>query len=85
MILNSTLQGWHDLLSWVGRKPSFCHDQEAAGGRLITLTTNNLACSVAHTMCDTHPLYQIMSDDNCLDAASGSSPVKLVEERSNNQ
>ena len=29
--------------------------------------------------------YQIMSDDNCLDAASGSSPVKLVEERSNNQ
>ena len=55
---------------------TYCH---GLGGNQVFAMTKKQQASKLLTSCHlTLGLFQIMSDDNCLDAASGTSPVKLV-------
>ena len=55
---------------------TYCH---GLGGNQVFAMTKKQQASKLWTSCHLTPsLFQIMSDDNCLDAASGTSPVKLV-------
>ena len=60
------MTGGHELLPWAWWKPSVCLHQAAAG-----LPSSHF-CFVSKILC------QVMSDDNCLDAAGADGPVKLV-------
>ena len=61
------ITGGHELLPWAWWKSSVCLHQAAAG-----LSSSPSSCFVSNFLC------QVMSDDNCLDAAGAEGPVKLV-------
>ena len=60
------ITGGYELLPWARRKSSVCLHQATAG------LSSSPSCFVSNFLC------QVMSDDNCLDAAGAEGPVKLV-------
>ena len=53
---------------------SYCH---GLGGNQVFAYTKRQQVMCCTVQCDL-PLLQVMSDDNCLDAAGADGPVKLV-------
>ena len=75
-IFNKLTTGGNELLPRIGWKSGVCLHQEAAGIHFHQFQAVSKCFYI--WLASTFVLSQVMSDDNCLDAAGADGPVKLV-------